>query len=165
MRIREKRIEDAERDYQWRSDPELASYDAARPISISYRSFVAALADDLQYPTTQRRTYAIEDRESGEHIGNVMYYAFDARRQEAELGITIGDREYWSRGYGAETVRLVRDFLFETLSLRRLYLHTLVWNERAQSAFARAGFREVRRLERSGYEFVLMESQREAPEG
>ena len=89
VRIREKRIEDAERDFQWRSDPELASYDAARPISLSYRSFLASMADELDYPTIQRRTYAIEDRETGEHIGNVMYYGYDARRHEAELGITV----------------------------------------------------------------------------
>ena len=164
VRIREKRIEDAERDFQWRSDPELASYDAARPISLSYRSFLASMADEIDYPTIQRRTYAIEDRETGEHIGNVMYYGYDARRHEAELGITIGDREYWSRGYGAETVALVRDFLFRELGLRRVYLHTLVWNSRAQAAFQRAGFQEVRRVERSGYDFVLMESVRDTPE-
>lgn len=165
VRIREKQIEDAERDYAWRSDPELASYDAARPISISFRSFLAAMADELEYPTIQRRTYAIEDRETGEHIGNVMYYGYDAGRREAELGITIGDREYWSRGFGTETVALVRDFLFDELELRRVYLHTLVWNYRAQAAFTRAGFREVRRVERSGYDFVLMESVREPVEG
>ena len=165
VRIREKRIEDAERDFRWRSDPELASYDAARPISISYRSFLAAMADEIEYPTIQRRTYAIEDRETDEHIGNVMYYGYDAARGEAELGITIGDREYWSRGYGAETVQLVRDFLFEELTLRRLYLHTLVWNNRAQAAFTRAGFREIGRVERSGYDFVVMESVSETSEG
>jgi RimJ/RimL family protein N-acetyltransferase len=165
VRIREKQIEDAERDYAWRSDPELASYDAARPISISYRSFLAALADELEYPTIQRRTFAIEDRETGAHIGNVMYYGYDPRRHEAELGITIGDREFWSRGYGAETVALVRDHLFGELGLQRVYLHTLVWNYRAQAAFARAGFNEVRRVERSGHDFVLMESIQEQPDG
>ena len=164
VRIREKQIDDAHLDYQWHSDPELASYDAARPITISYRSFLAAMADELEYPTVQRRTYAIEDRETGDHIGNVMYYGYDAGRREAELGITIGDREYWSRGFGTETVTLMRDHLFEELDLLRVYLHTLAWNHRAKAAFVRAGFQEVRQVERSGYDFVLMESVRESAE-
>ena len=45
VRLREKQIEDAQQDYDWRRDPELATYDAAVPISMSFRSFVATFAD------------------------------------------------------------------------------------------------------------------------
>ncbi len=37
VRLREKQLEDAKRDYEWRRDPELARYDAARPLTMSYR--------------------------------------------------------------------------------------------------------------------------------
>ena len=63
------------------------------------------MSEELQYPTQHRRTFAIEDRATDKHIGNVMYYGYDAFLREAELGITIGDRDYWSHGYGRDTVR------------------------------------------------------------
>lgn len=161
VRLREKTLDDAPRDYEWRKDPELAEYDAARPITMPYRNFLATLTDDLSYPSSYRRTFAVEDIETGRHIGNVMYYGYDPMLQEAELGITIGDREYWSRGFGTDTVRSMLHYLFEDRGLRRVYLHTLSWNYRAQTAFGRAGFRRTRHVRRDGYEFEQMEIRRE----
>jgi RimJ/RimL family protein N-acetyltransferase len=161
VRLREKSIEDAPRDYEWRKDPELAEYDAARPLTMPYKNFVATLTDDLNYPSSYRRTFAIEDAETGRHIGNVMYYGYDPMLGEAELGITIGDREYWSRGFGTDTVRAMLAYLFTEKELRRVYLHTLSWNYRAQTAFERAGFHKVRHVRRDGYDFEQMEIRRD----
>lgn len=157
VRLREKTIDDAERDYAWRCDPELAAYDAARPLTMRLSSFVATMAEELQYPTSHRHTYGIEDLEVGTHIGNVMYYGYDSFLHEAELGITIGNRDYWSRGFGTDTVRTLLRYLFDEVRLRRVYLHTLTWNVRAQQAFARAGFQPVRNVRRGGYDFVYMQ--------
>jgi len=157
VRLREKTTDDAERDYAWRTDPELASYDAARPLSVRFANFVATMAEELQYPTVQRRTFAIEDLERGVHIGNVMYYGYDAGTREAELGITIGDRTFWGGGYGTDAVRCMLRYLFEEMRLHRVYLHTLTWNYRAQTAFERAGFSAIGRVSRGGYDFVKME--------
>jgi len=157
IRLREKHIDDAPRDYEWRKDPELAEYDAARPMTMPYRNFLATMTDDLSYPSSYRRTFAIEDIATGRHIGNVMYYGYDPMLQEAELGITIGDREYWSRGFGTDTVRTMLQYLFDERGLRRVYLHTLSWNYRAQTAFGRAGFLRTRHVRRDGYDFEQME--------
>ena len=158
VRLREKQIEDAWRDYTWRKDRELADYDATRPIAMTFRAYTATMTEDLRRPSKFRRTYAIEDCENGRHIGNVMYYGYDRERAEGELGITIGDRDYWGRGYGSEAARLLLDHLFDELGLRRVYLHTLTWNHRAQGAFRKAGFRRVRTVHRMGHDFVLMEA-------
>ncbi|GMU41766.1 MAG: hypothetical protein AMXMBFR23_26320 [Chloroflexota bacterium] len=158
VRLREKTIEDAERDYAWRCDPELAQFDAARPLTVRFSNFVATMREELQYPTIHRRTFGIEDAATGRHIGNVMYYGYDAFALEAELGITIGDRDYWERGYGTDAVRTMLRYLFDEMRLRRVYLHTLSWNYRAQAAFKRAGFRPVRPVSRGGYDFIYMQA-------
>ncbi len=158
VRLREKTIEDAERDYAWRSDPELAAYDAARPLTVRFTNFVSTMAEELKYPTAHRRTYAIEDLATARHIGNVMYYGYDAAQREAEIGITIGDREFWSRGYGVDVVQTMLGLLFEEKRLRRVYLHTLTWNYRAQKSFERAGFQRIRQMSRGGYDFIYMEA-------
>jgi RimJ/RimL family protein N-acetyltransferase len=162
VQLREKHIDDAARDYAWRRDPELAAYDAARPLSMSYRSFVATFREELEHPSPFRRTFGIEDQATGRHIGNVMYYGYERDAGEAELGITIGDRDYWSRGFGTDTVTTMLRFLFEELGLKRVYLHTLTWNDRAQQAFHNAGLADVKRVHRAGYDFILMDITREA---
>jgi RimJ/RimL family protein N-acetyltransferase len=157
VRLREKQLEDARHDYDWRRDPELATYDAARPISMSFRAYAETVSDEINHPSPYRRSFAIEDLATGRHIGNVMYYGYDRQKGEAELGITIGLRAYWSRGFGTDAVRAMLGHLFGTLRLNRVYLHTLTWNDRAQQAFQRAGFHKVREVHRAGYDFYLME--------
>ena len=93
----------------------------------------------------------------GKHIGNIMYYDIDLRRKEAELGIMIGDREYWGKGYGTDSVDSLVDHIFTTTQITRVYLHTLEWNERARKSFAKSGFKELKNVRRSGMDFVLME--------
>lgn len=154
--LRQKRQDDAQDDYRWRSQPELSRFDAAKPLSMSYEEFLALYEEELRSPSPYRRSLSIED-EAGRHIGNVMYYNIDAVHREAELGITIGEPEYWSRGYGTEAARLLVEFLVDQIGFQRVYLKTLDWNRRARRAFSKVGFVECGRAYRSGSSFVLME--------
>jgi [ribosomal protein S5]-alanine N-acetyltransferase len=157
--LREKRREDADADYAWRKDPELASYDAAKPITTAFEDYLAFYEDDLAEPTPFRRLLAIEDME-GRHIGNVMYYNIDVLKGEAEVGITIGERRYWSHGYGADALRALQRYIFTNTRLTRLYLKTLDWNRRAQASFRKAGFAQYNTSRRSNGTFILMELRR-----
>ena len=48
--LRDKRLEDAEHDYIWRSDPELARLDAAYPLTMSFDRYLKIFQDQLRYP-------------------------------------------------------------------------------------------------------------------
>ena len=153
--LREKRLEDVPDNYAWRSDDELARLDATRPLNMSYESFLRYSREELAAPSPMSKRLAI-DTHDGKHIGNCMYYDIDRRQSEAELGIMI-DREYWSKGYGTDSVGSLLSHIFTETSLTRIYLHTLEWNQRARRAFAKAGLREVKKVRRSGMDFILME--------
>ena len=154
--LREKQVSDIADDYQWRTDPELAKLDATRPLQMSYSDFERYSVEELNYPATRSKRLAV-DTTCGSHIGNVMFYDIDLRSGEAELGIMIGDKDYWSRGYGTETVGLLLDHMFHEYPFNRVYLHTLSWNHRAQKSFQKSGFKEVRPVRRSGLDFIQME--------
>ncbi|MBM3943933.1 MAG: GNAT family N-acetyltransferase, partial [SAR202 cluster bacterium] len=154
--LRDKRLEDAANDYAWRRDPELSKLDATTPIKMPFKEYYRYAEDEVGYSSRWSRKFAI-DTLDGKHIGNCMFYDIDLRRGETELGIMIGDREYWGKGYGADAVGTLLEYIFTTTSLTRVYLHTLDWNHRARKSFERAGFREVRTVRRSGMDFVLME--------
>ena len=154
--LREKRIEDAEKDYRWRSDPEIAKLDAAFPLSMSYERYLRLFQDQLRYPTPGSHHFGT-DAADGTYIGNCMYYDLDSISREAELGIVIGDREYWSNAYGYDAVTTLLNHMFMDLELNRVYLHTLEWNERAQRCFQKSGFKPVRTVRRMSQDFILME--------
>lgn len=158
--LREKRLGDAPNDFRWRSTPALSRFDAARPLTMSYQQYLALFREELLYPSPYRRSFGIEDT-AGRHVGNIMYYNIDALRQEAELGITIGEPAYWGQAFGSEAVRLLTSYLLERQGFRRLYLKTLDWNERARRCFQNVGFAEYGRASRAGNTFVLMEFRHE----
>lgn len=157
--IRDKRIEDAAADYAWRTDEELARLDATKPLKMTLRDFKSFSKDELRYTNPSSRRFALDTRE-GRHIGNCMYYDIDERRGQTELGIMIGDRDYWDNGYGTEAVDAMLTHIFTYTSMDRVYLHTLEWNIRARRSFAKSGFKELKEVSRSGKNFVLMEVMR-----
>ncbi len=158
--LREKRLGDAPTDYRWRSTPELSRFDAAQPLSLTYHQYLALYREELLYPSPYRRSLAIED-EHARHIGNIMYYNIDTFHGEAELGITVGEKSCWGKGYGSAAVALLLEYLLGRQGFRRIYLKTLDWNERARRCFISAGFAEYSRASRGSNTFVLMECRQE----
>lgn len=145
-------------DFVWASDAELMRLDAAECVPLSYSVFLAKYIEGLHDPT--KRHFAIETLD-GRHIGNCVCYNFHGFTREAELGIVIGDRDYWGRGYGADAVVTLARYAFETIGIHRLCLHTLTWNVRAQKCFRKCGFVECDRIVRNGNEFLEMELYRD----
>lgn len=154
--IRRKRMRDARDEYRWRSDAELAEFDASRPVQSAFENYERNWSFDYRFTDMAGRSFAVED-ESGRHIGNVMYYNIDHGRSEAEIGISLGERDCWARGYGSDALRALTRKLFRTTPLERFYLHTLDWNERAQRAFRKAGFEICGTSWKDGHTFVVME--------
>ena len=154
--LRSKIMDDAEADYSWRIDSELAGLDATRPVTLTFGEYMRYHRDDVSYPSPWSVRMAI-DTLDGRHIGNCMYYDISADKSQCEFGIMIGDREYWGRGYGTDATKSALSHIFTATELERVYLHTLTDNLRAQKSFAKAGFGVVREVKRDGYKFVLME--------
>jgi RimJ/RimL family protein N-acetyltransferase len=156
IRLRKKRLADAADNYAWQTDPELTQLDAAPLRSTTFPRFLSAYLDELRYPSSKRCTFAIETLE-GKHIGNCSYYDTNEAKGETQLGIMIGNRDYWDKGYGTETVTRLLSRIFQETNLNRVYLKTLVSNIRAQRCFQKCGFALCGTLNKDGYHFVLME--------
>lgn len=154
--LRPKRKEDARDDFTWRCDEELAALDATSPLKQSFEWFVSSYEDDLRYSSPWSVRFGI-DTQDGKHIGNCMSYDINTDTGEAELGIMIGDRDYWSRAYGYHTMIALIDHMFTVGDMWRLRLHTLDWNHRAQRCFSKCGFKVVGSIHRNGWELVRME--------
>jgi ribosomal-protein-alanine N-acetyltransferase len=159
-RLREKKFSDVRSDFRWQSDPELARLDAAPTLIMSFSLYLIDYATPFHQADSHRYPLAIETLE-GKHIGNCTCYDIDGKKGEAQLGIMIGNRDYWNQGYGADALNAIVNHVFQTTTLHRLYLKTLEWNIRAQKCFLKCGFTPFGHLRRNSYEFVLMELKRE----
>lgn len=82
----------------------------------------------------------------GKLLGQCGLFRHDLLGRTVELGITIGVREYWGRGYGRESVALLVDYAFRLRNLRKVHLSVHASNSRAIRAYTAAGFVEEGRL-------------------
>jgi len=159
IKLRDKRLADALDDYIWRTDPELVRLDAAPLLTTTFPRYLSDYADELRCSSSIRHRFAVETLD-GKHIGNCSYYGIDETEGEAELGIMIGNRDYWDKGYGADAVTALISYIFHQTNLERIYLKTLESNIRAQKCFQKCGFTPYGHLDRDGFNFVLMEVNR-----
>jgi len=66
--------------------------------------------------------------------GNMIAHA------EAFVGIGIGERELWGKGYGTDAMRIILRYAFTELNLRRVSLNTFEYNPRAIRSYEKVGF-------------------------
>jgi RimJ/RimL family protein N-acetyltransferase len=89
-------------------------------------------------------SFAIEA--DGQFIGQCALFNFNETAHTCELGIAIGDRAYWGRGYGREAVALLLDYAFRLRNFHKVWLTVQGNNDRAIRAYAACGFVEEGRL-------------------
>jgi RimJ/RimL family protein N-acetyltransferase len=82
----------------------------------------------LSFRDTHSCFWAIVAGESPSgHIGNINAYV-DITNQVADVGILIGERSVWRRGYGLEAWNAVCRYLFEVRGMRKITAGTISVN-------------------------------------
>jgi RimJ/RimL family protein N-acetyltransferase len=84
-------------------------------------------------------------------VGNSGFHNLDMRVRSAEVGLVIGEKEYWNQGLGSAVMRLLLRHGFETLNLNRIYLHVFANNPRAIRCYEKVGFVHEGRLRQDMY--------------
>ena len=123
-------------------DPEIAHLNGTPPSRMPLWLLKRVLKADMR--RSDRVTFGVYD-ENREYIGTIELY--DIRGTRATLGIIIGERTHWGRGYGPEAIAALLDHAFNSMGLEVVKLSTFGDNPRAQAAFKKVGFREVRRVQ------------------
>jgi len=114
------------------------------PIPQSYARLEAQYDQDASRGGHDGARFAIEA--DGKCIGQCGLFDFNETARTCELGITIGNRDYWGRGYGRETINLLLDYAFRIRNYRRVWLTVNGTNQRAYRAYRACGFQEEGRL-------------------
>ena len=76
-------------------------------------------------------------------MGNCGFIDIDHLNQTAEVGIFIGDKNHWNKGYGTEAITLLLDYGFKSLNLHNIIIRVYSFNERARKCYEKTGFKII----------------------
>lgn len=136
--LRPLEVDDAENFVTWLNDKEVNKY-LIRTIPINKsreREFLEGL-----YKDNREVILGISLKANDELIGVIGLHKISLPFHNAEMGIFIGDKSRWSKGYGTEAVRLILKYGFDQLNLHRIYLTVLNFNLRAIHVYEKSGFK------------------------
>ena len=137
--LRPMKPEDVARQHEFNQDLELYGLDSSSPRVASLEK-AQAFYEERTRSDENFAPFAIEA--DGKYLGYCSLMHLQNRYGNLELGILIGDREYWGRGYGREAVKLLLEYGFRYLGARRIDLTTHARNERAIRCYLACGFVE-----------------------
>ena len=120
----------------WLNDREVVKYSEQRHRSHNIDSCREYLAS---FRGTSNYFWAIISKDEAlEHIGSITAYV-DNNNLVADLGIMIGDKKVWGKGYGTEAWTAVCDYLFMKTKIRKITAGTMALNAGMRSIMRRAG--------------------------
>ncbi len=150
VNLRAREMTDVERMTRWINDREVTRFmGGAYPWSSeAEEAFVRTTASA---PMTFGDLRFAIDTKDGVHIGGCGLHRASPENRDAELGIMIGEKAYWSKGYGSDAVATLVRFAFEEMNLNRVELHVYDFNERGQAAYRKCGFVEEGRMRQAHF--------------
>lgn len=143
--LRSVRRDEVRREWEFHNDVEftlLTGGDPWEPQSLD--RLEAQYEENVHRNVRDGPHFAIEA--DGVFIGTCGLFHFDFNAMTCEIGIGIGDRNYWGLGYGRDAIQVLLDYAFRLRNFRRVWLTVNGNNERAQRAYRACGFREEGRL-------------------
>jgi RimJ/RimL family protein N-acetyltransferase len=141
--LRPVRRTDMEYFLKWFNDPEVIQYlGQYLPMTeMAEEKFIEELGTA---GAGTRVLFVIEsvDGKNNTPIGIIGLSNIHPKDHRAIFGIAIGEKDYWSKGYGTEAANLIIRYGFEQLNLHRINSSAISFNERSLRLHLRVGFKE-----------------------
>jgi RimJ/RimL family protein N-acetyltransferase len=99
----------------------------------------------------KEHVFAIEDKLKKKYIGNCGLHKIDRDKKNATLGIVIGEKQYWGKGYGTDSIHAIIGYAKNELGLRYLQLNVYEYNHRAIKVYENCGFKRKTVLKKNHY--------------
>ncbi|MBN1579125.1 MAG: GNAT family N-acetyltransferase [Anaerolineae bacterium] len=144
-RLRRIEREDIPTFVRWFGDPDVRDFLLInRPISRAEEE--QWFENQLKNESTELFAIETTDGQENVHIGNIGLHDINWLHRHAELGVVIGEKEHWSKGYGSDAIRTLLRFAFHEMNLHRVYLRVFQDNARGIRAYEKCGFKHEGRM-------------------
>lgn len=136
---------DISQDYVgWLNDAEVTRYMETGTYPSTPES-IRTYLERFQGSTTDV-IFAIVDRETDQHIGNVTLNNINWIHRTADTGLIIGRKDFWGKGCAFEAWSLVLEYAFQRLGLRKIIAGAIADNTASIAVLEKLGFRVEGRL-------------------
>ena len=121
--LRPLELSDAEGNYpNWFNDQEVCKYNSHGENTYTKEMAIAYIKSVLDNPTC--KVFAICDKKTDRHIGNISLQSISEKNRSAEFAIIMGEKDFWGKGCSKEAGRALIKYGFNTLNLHRIYCGT-----------------------------------------
>lgn len=86
--------------------------------------------------------FAIENLDNSKYIGGCSINECNIKNRNCTIGIMIGDKDCWGKGYGTDVLNVLVKFIFEELNMQKVKLSVFGFNHRAKACYTKVGFKE-----------------------
>lgn len=126
---------------RWNRDSEMMRLLDSDPAKL-YSSKKSRELLDQTFEKEQDRLFwfSIRALEDDRLIGDINLGVTEWNQREAYVGLGIGPRENWGRGYGTEAMQLILEYAFLDVNLECVLLTVFEYNPRAIRSYEKCGF-------------------------
>jgi RimJ/RimL family protein N-acetyltransferase len=129
-------------EIRWQSDSEFHRLMDTGPAQVSSEKKIKEWFGKQveEGPKPEHYSFSIRTLAEGKYIGFLGLWV-DLIHSEAWVGLGIGEREFWSKGYGTDMMKLCLQYAFTELCMERVSLGLHEYNPRALRSYEKCGFR------------------------
>ncbi len=141
VRLRKLEKSDLPTLHRWMNDREVMAWARFSPDHmVSLSALEKEFEKELTGEDRERVTFMIDEVKASRPIGWCTARTWDRKHVSANLGVGLGEKELWGRGYGTEAVSLLLGVIFDQQGWHRAELYTLAENKRAIRSAEKCGF-------------------------
>lgn len=149
--LRPVKYEDWQKTINWRNDLEFNSLIMSHPFPVTEeleREWIKGVLEDKNDNSVY---FAICSKDSEELVGITKLYQINGISRTCYFGIYIGSETNREKGFGKEAMRLVINYAFNSLNLRKMLVEVVEINQTAISLYKKLGFKKEGDLKEQFY--------------
>jgi len=140
INLRPLKKEDLDEIMRWINNLEVTKYLNSFLFPVS-RMEEEKYLEKMMSKNNEQKNMVIENKKS-HYIGQITLDHIDWKNRNAELGVVIGNKKNWGKGFGTEAIELLLEYGFHHMNLYNIYLWVFEYNKRGIRCYEKCGFKK-----------------------
>jgi RimJ/RimL family protein N-acetyltransferase len=125
----------------WRRDSEfMRLIDSGEVMLRSQKDSQKWIEKEIEDQDVNQYMFTIRTLAEDKLLGDIGLSVVNWMSRDAFVGLGIGERDFWGRGYGTDVMKVILRYAFTEINLRRVTLSVFEYNPRAVRSYEKAGF-------------------------
>ena len=122
----------------WLNDPGVNRFLEVQLVHQTYETVLSYVKSF--YGDAEKYMWGIYTNDTNSLIGTATLSDINRHHGRGVIGLMIGEKKYWGKDYGTETIKLIVDYAFRILKLHKVTAGAVANNQGSVKAFQKAGF-------------------------